>query len=83
MTIKGQNRVGEGKISPNAALSTYKIRIFPHFIEILPDFLHDIFVMNFFKLCLKGGRRGVGTKPVSRNEKGRITKNKSQENIFF
>ena len=49
----------KGKIPPNAVFPTYEILIFPHFIKILSDFLHDIFLMNFLKLGLKGGRWGA------------------------
>jgi len=44
----------KGKTLPNAVLPTYKISIFPHFIEILYDFLQVIFLKNFSKLALKG-----------------------------
>ena len=60
-----------------------KFSFSPHFIEILSDFLHDISLLNFFKLGLKGGRRGVGTNWVSRNERRKITKNKISQKIFF
>jgi len=53
-------------------LPTYKILIFPHFIEILSDFLHAIFFNEFFKIGIKCGRRGVGTELASRNKTERI-----------
>ena len=58
MTIRDKMEARKGKTSPNAMLPTYKILIFACIIEILPNFLHDIFLMHFFKLGLKGGRGG-------------------------
>jgi len=65
-----------GKTLPNTVLPTYKILIFPHFIQILSDFLHAIFLMNFLNLGLKGGRR------EGRNETGEQKREEVQKKFF-
>ena len=56
----------KGKTLPNAVLPTYKILIFPHFIEILPDFLHANFLWEDFFLLFPLNGIFVSTKAQGR-----------------
>ena len=73
----------KGKTLPNAVLLTYKILIFPHFIEILSDFLHAIFY-EFFIVAIKGGKeRGRNETVEQKQERKDYQKQIAKKKVFW